>query len=242
MDKPRCLILDIETFGLLVSVWDTGKQYVNYKQVRKDFSIAAWGAKWLGDSPKKAIYEDRRAALEKENDKAILLKLRNLIDKADYVMTQNGINFDWPKIQARLMLNGIEPPSYFQHIDLYKEYKSVGFTSHSLDYMTDKFCKKYKKLHHGDFPGNSLWDECEKGNLKAWNSMKKYNLHDVLSLEELFENTKQWLPKVTFKLSKPVTVCHKCGGKQFTRNGQRGKFIRALCKGCGEWAKEQATK
>lgn len=238
MNLPKCLVLDIETFGLLVSIWDTGKQYINYKQIKRDCSIAAWGAKWLGEPANKVMYSDRRNALEKDNDKGILIKLRNLLDKADYVMTQNGIKFDWPKIQARLMLNGIEPPSYFQHIDLYKEYKSVGFTSHSLDYLTDKFCVKYKKLHHSDFPGNSLWDECEIGNVKAWNSMKKYNIHDVLSLEELFQNTKQWLPKVTYKLSTPLLLCHKCGGKTFTSNGQRGTYIRKSCKSCGEWNKD----
>lgn len=238
-NKPKCLVLDIETFGLLVSTWELKDQYLNYKQVKKDWSIAAWAGKWLGESPKKVFYEDQRNRKDKRNDKKLLKQLRDLLDKADFVMTQNGIKFDWPKIQARLMLNGIEPPSHFQHIDLYKEYKSVGFTSHSLDYMTEKFCVKYKKLHHSDFPGNMLWDECENGNLKAWKSMQKYNIHDVLSLEEFFENTKQWLPKVTHKLSHPVTACHKCGGKSFNLNGTRGTYIRKICKACGTWAQEK---
>lgn len=232
-------MLDIETFQMLVSIWQLKDQYIDRNQIKKDWAISAWGAKWLGDPANKVMYLDQRHAKDNRDDKKILSSLRDLLDQADYVMTQNGVKFDWPKIQARLMLNNIEPPSYFQHIDLYKEYKSVGFTSHSLDYLTEKFCKKYKKLHHSDFPGNSLWDECENNNPKAWASMKKYNIHDVLSLEELFENTCQWLPKVTYKLSVPVIVCKKCGGKQFLSNGTRtrgGKtYNRRFCKACGDW-------
>ena len=218
-----------------VSVWDLkNNDYISHKQVKKDWSIACWSGKWLGKSAKHVYYVDRSNLSEK----IILIDLRNMLDMADYVMTQNGIKFDWPKIQARMMLNHIAPPSYFQHIDLYKEFKTVGFTSHSLDYLTDKFCKKYKKLHHTDFPGHTLWDECEKNNPKAWQAMKKYNIHDVLSLEELYENTKEWLPKVQFKLSHPITVCDRCGSKQFTNNGQRGLYWRKICKGCGKHRQE----
>ncbi len=245
MNKPKCLVLDIETFAMLISSWGIKEQYINYKQVKRDWSIAAWGAKWLGTPTKEVIYKDQRKVKDFKDDKDMLITLRDLLDEADFVMTQNGIKFDWPKIQARLMLNKIDPPSHFQHIDLFKEFKSVGFTSHSLDYMTDKFCVKYKKLHHSDFPGNVLWDECEKGNLAAWKSMEKYNIHDVLSLEELYMNTKQWLPRVTYKLSNPVKVCNTCGCKTFLSNGIRpGKDVyrRQYCKQCGALYKEALGK
>ena len=52
--------------------------------------------------------------------------------------------------------------------------------------MTKKFCTKYKKQDHSEFSGFKLWDECLKGNIRAWKSMEKYNKFDVLSLEELF--------------------------------------------------------
>lgn len=58
--------------------------------------------------------------------------------------------------------------------------------------MTDKFCKKYKKLKHKKFPGHELWKECLKGNKEAWNEMRKYNIHDVLATEELYNVLKQW--------------------------------------------------
>ena len=43
-----------------------------------------------------------------------------------------------------------------------------GFTSNKLEYMTDKLCKKYKKLKHGKYAGFELWKECLHGNMDAW--------------------------------------------------------------------------
>lgn len=242
MKKPKVLVLDIETCHIIASIWDKGEQYISHKQVVKDWAIVAWSAKWLGDPVSETFYGDQRKAADIRNDKTLLMPLRGLLDDADFIMTQNGKNFDWPKIQARFMLNKIKFPSYFEHIDLYKEFKNVGFTSHSLDYMTDKFCVKYKKLDHSEFPGDSLWKECEKGNLRAWACMKKYNNWDVWSLEELFENTKEYLPKVTYKISCPVRNCKNCGGKRFLSNGTRSTkkevYKRKNCAACGTPAKE----
>jgi hypothetical protein len=52
--------------------------------------------------------------------------------------------------------------------------------------MSKKFNKKYKKQDHAEFSGFKLWDECLKGNIKAWRSMERYNQFDVLATEELF--------------------------------------------------------
>ena len=55
---------------------------------------------------------------------------------------------DNKKLNARFMLNGMQPPSSFRNIDtkiLAKRY--FGFTSNKLAYLTDKLCKKYKKLN-----------------------------------------------------------------------------------------------
>ena len=46
-----------------------------------------------------------------------------------------------------------------------------------------------------------MWDECMKGNVKAWNCMKTYNEFDVLSLEELFVNTLAKFAKGNYKVA-----------------------------------------
>jgi DNA polymerase elongation subunit (family B) len=238
--KPKALVLDIETAPMTAYLWNLKDQYVNKNQIKTDWYINAWGAKWFGAPAKEFKYQDLRN--KKGEDKTILQGLWKLIDEADLLITQNGKDFDWPKIKARFMLNGLPPPSHFTHIDVYKELKEVGFTSHSLDYLTENLCKKYKKLSHPKFAGLKLWIECDKNNPEAWREMEIYNKHDVLSTEELLQVTLQWLPKVQYNLTHSVFICKKCGGKTFTSNGARGtknSYIRKYCRACGELCKEK---
>ena len=109
------------------------------------------------------------------------------MDEADIIIGQNSDRFDLPRINSRFIEHGLGCPSKFETIDTYKmATNKFGFTSNKLEYMTKKLNKKYKKQSHDEFSGFKLWDECIKGNLKAWKSMEKYNKYDVLSLEELF--------------------------------------------------------
>jgi DNA polymerase elongation subunit (family B) len=159
--QPKVAILDIETSPLVVLVWDIKDQYIRPDQIVKDWDIMAWSAKWLGEPEASRVYYDRRHNL---TDKQLLKPLRKLLDTADIVITQNGKKFDSKKINARFILNGITPPSPYKHLDTYVISKeTAAFTSHSLDYLTEKLNKKYKKLHHSKFPGLSLWKECLSG-------------------------------------------------------------------------------
>jgi len=118
------------------------------------------------------------------------------------IIWQNGDAFDKGKINARFIEHGLDAPSEYQTIDTVKLARSnFNFFSNKLEHMTNKFCTKYKKQQHNEFPGFSLWDECMKGNLKAWKCMEKYNKFDVLSLEELFLKMSKYI-----KNNKKVTA------------------------------------
>jgi uncharacterized protein YprB with RNaseH-like and TPR domain len=135
------------------------------------------------------MYKDQRGRSEKklQDDKALLKPLWKLMDEADIIIYQNGDKFDLPRLNTRFLVNGLGDPSEFETIDTLKlARKHFSFTSNKLEFMTQKLCTKYKKQDHSDFAGFKLWDECMKGNPKAWDSMEKYNKYDVLSLEELF--------------------------------------------------------
>ena len=244
--KPKVLVLDIETSLMEAWVFNTRDQYISHSQIKTDWHVMAWAAKWLGAPAKDVIYADQRNVKNKTNDKIILTKLLKLLNQADYLLTQNGRKFDLPKLKARFMLNGLQPPKFLKHIDMYRELKGIGFTSHSLDYLTAKLCKKYRKLSHKNFPGMSLWIECIQDNPKAWAEMKTYNIYDVLSTEELFHNTKKWLPKVVYELGHPVSVCSTCGRATLGSNGIRLKngitYRRLFCKHCGTWQRGEVGK
>jgi hypothetical protein len=236
---PKVLVFDIETAPITAHVWQLWDQNVALNQVVSDWFILSWSAKWLHDPAHKVMYRDQRNAKNIEDDRALLVDIWKLLDEADVVITQNGIKFDRRKLNARFILNGMQRPSSYKHIDTkVLAQKHFDFTSNKLEYMTDKLCVKYKKQKHKKFPGHELWRECLKGNQEAFKEMERYNKYDVLSLEELYYKLIPWDSSINFNLYHDSTenVC-KCGSKKFTKNGfyytAFGKFQRYRCSSCG---------
>ena len=234
---PKILALDIETSPIVSYTWGLFDQNVALNQVKEDWSVLAWCAKWVGE--KKIMYMDQRKAKEVRDDKEILKAVWKLLDEADIVLTQNGKSFDVKKLNARFIINGMQPPSSFKQIDTLRLARKIfGFTSNKLEYMSNKLCLKYKKLKVKKFQGFELWSECLNGNLEAWKQMERYNKMDVLSLEELYRKLIPWETSINFNLYSRdnVTRC-TCGSSNFQKNGYfysaAGKFQRYRCGDCG---------
>lgn len=243
MAKPKVLFLDIETAPMEAFVWGMWDQNVALNQIKKDWHILSWAAKWQGT--KQVMYMDQSSASNVTNDKKILRGIWNLLNEADIIVTQNGKSFDIKKLNARFIINGFQPTSSFKHIDTLRlAKKHFGFTSNKLEYLSHKLNSKYKKLKHSKFGGFELWLECIRGNKKAWKTMKEYNMFDVLALEELYNKLVAWDGNaVNFSLYHDKgTVC-SCGSKEFMRNGffysSTGKFQRYRCKKCGAEARDR---
>lgn len=242
MQNPKVLVLDIETAPMIAYVWTRRDVNIALNQIKEEWSIIAWSAKWLNDPASKMIYKDSRKSKNLLNDKELLLPLWKLMDEADILITQNGQSFDAPKLNARFILNGLKPPSPYKHLDTYRIARRVfGFTSNKLEYLTEKLCTKYKKLSHKKFPGQSLWTECLKGNLEAWDEMKRYNIHDVLSTEELYHKLKAWAPPAMPDVYDIKDGCRICGVKKFlekrgVNRTKKGLYQRYHCSDCGSWS------
>lgn len=236
---PKVLIYDIETAPILGYVWGLWENNVALNQIYSEWHILSWSAKWLGSPETDVMYMDQRHAKNIEDDRKLLQAIWDLLDEADIVITQNGRSFDQKKLNARFVLNGMQPPSSYKHIDTKQiASKHFAFTSNKLEWMTDKLCVKYKKLDHAKFSGFKLWKECLNGNLEAWKEMETYNKHDVLSLEELYTKLIPWENTINFNLyhEEEEHVC-KCGSKLFNKNGfyytSAGKYQKHKCKACG---------
>lgn len=244
----KILLLDIETSPIISYTWGLFDQNVALNQVKKDWNVLAWAAKWLGDSPSKIMYQDQRHAKDIHDDSGILKKVWSLLDEADVVITQNGKKFDIKKLNARFVLNGMQPPSSFKQIDTLVIAKKIfSFTSNKLEYMTGKLCTKYKKLKVKKFQGFELWSECLKGNISAWREMEKYNKYDVLSLEELYAKLRAWdNGGVDFNVyNEGLTTRCVCGSSYFIKRGfffsNVGKFQRYKCKSCGAETRDRVS-
>lgn len=236
---PKILLIDIETAPILGYVWQLWDQNVALNQIKADWYVLSWSAKWLGTSPRQVMYADQRKVKNIEDDSGILKSIWKLLDEADIVITQNGKAFDHKKLNARFILNDMKPPSSFKYIDtLILAKKHFAFTSNKLEYMSDKLCKKYKKLKHAKFSGFEMWSECLKRNPAAWREMEKYNKYDVLALEELYGKLIPWDNSINFNVYTD-SLSHKCtcGSTDFVNNGcyftATAKFQRYKCKDCG---------
>lgn len=237
-DRPKVLFVDIETAPILAHVWRIWDENIGLNQIKADWSIIAWSAKWRGSS--KLMYRDLRDAKNIEDDSKLLREIWALIDEADIIVTQNGKRFDQPKLNARFIMNGLKPPRYPKHLDTREIAKrKFGFTSNKLEYMTEKLNKKYKKIvHRGDYSGFELWKACLSGDKKAWSVMEKYNKHDVLALEELFEKLLPWDSSINFDVYCDDETWHcSCGSTEFRKRGffytAAGKYQRYKCETCG---------
>lgn len=242
MKKLNVWILDIETAPIVASVWGTKDQNIAINQIVRDSFVMGWAAKRLGDPASKTIYMDQRNAKNISDDRAILRPLWKILNEADILITQNGKNFDCPRLNARFIHHGWLPPADYQHIDTYQIARRVAkFTSNKLEFLTGTLCTKYKKLLHKNFPGMELWNECLKGNRKAWAEMKTYNIHDVLATEELYTKLRAWVPQtmpVPHWADDLARDCGTCGVKgRITPNGVRvtrnGRYNRYRCLNCG---------
>jgi uncharacterized protein YprB with RNaseH-like and TPR domain len=245
MLKPtgaRILFLDIETAPILASVWSIWQVNVGLNQIEKDWHLLSFAAKWLDD--KRVFYYDQSKERHVENDKRLCARLHKLLDEANIIVAQNGRKFDIPKINARLIVQGFQPPSPYKIVDT-KEIakKNFGFTSNRLEHLSRLLCK-HKKSEHKKFPGFELWRECLKGNQAAWDEMRKYNILDLLTLEELYLKMRGWASNhsnVGVFVNDLEPVCPRCGSKKVAKNGFQmtsvAKYQRYICSKCGAYSR-----
>jgi uncharacterized protein YprB with RNaseH-like and TPR domain len=239
MQSPKVLVLDIEISPIVSYTWGLFDQTVSLNQIKADWHVLSWAAKWVGDS--KVLYLDQRMSKNVTNDKAILAKLHKLLDQADIVVTQNGKKFDIRKLNARFIIHGFKPPAPYKQIDTCELAKRhFGFTSNKLEYLADKLNTKYKKLAHSKFPGFDLWKAVLRGDKAAWREMERYNKHDVLATEELYLRIAPWGTGVNFRPITGTDAC-ACGSDNYIKRGFgysiTGKYQRFQCTKCGAWSR-----
>jgi hypothetical protein len=238
----KILTLDIETAPNIAYVWRFFKENISPNQILEHCDIMCFAAKWL-DSPEVMYFG------MPDSEQSILETMNKLLDQADMIVGHNLSRFDAVKIRGRSLVHGLELPSPYKEIDTYQvARKEFGFDGNSLDYLTRVF-KIAKKDKHKEFPGFELWSECMAGNKKAWDEMRKYNIQDVLSTEELYLQMRPYMrnhPSVGVLLENEDVTCPKCGSIDNERRGfymtTVSKFQRYHCRSCGGWHRSRFTE
>jgi hypothetical protein len=239
-DAPlaKILIVDIETSPITAFVWGLWKQDIHTQQIINDWFIIGWAAKWYGGS---TIYSEYVTPFEAKNsdDKRIMFPLWELLNKADIVIAHNAKKFDIPRIETRMLLAGLNPPSPYQLIDtLYYYRKQFSFSSNKLDYLNEVL-NLDQKIDTGGF---ELWKDCLAGDKEALAKMEKYNINDVEILEQNYNKLRPWIknhPNINvYNTDDNIKRCTICGSSDLSEiSGTYGTPVNTYnvyrCNNCG---------
>lgn len=240
--------IDIETAPLEGHVWGLFDQNVGLNQIKTEWSILSYCFKPLGGTRRSLIYQDNSTASDPRDDRELLNGLHAILHEYDFLIAQNGKRFDLRKIRARMVLAGMRPPSPVKVLDTMLMARQVGaFTSNKLEWLS-QYLSTVPKSKHKEFPGFELWSECLAGNPRAWASMRKYNIPDVLATEEVYLKLRPWVeghPNVAVYDHSEDMLCPRCTSNQLTRDGfsytNVGKYNRYYCAACHGWSRDRYT-
>lgn len=242
-NKLRTLLLDIETTPSIGYVWE--KYETDVIEFLKEWHIISFSVKWLGDKKAEVFSLPDFSLYKKDPDSDLELckKLREYLDSADLIIAHNGDRFDLKKINARLVINGLTPPSPYKTIDTLKiARKHFGFNSNKLNDLGITLGLG-AKVETGGF---KLWKGCMAGDMKSWKLMTKYNLQDVQLLEKVYLKLRPWAsahPNVT---TDNDLRCHCCGSYNVQKRGYNysklGKAQRWQCLACSSWSSGSSEK
>jgi DNA polymerase elongation subunit (family B) len=233
---PKVLVLDIETAPLLGFVWSLWKQNVALNQIAQDWFILTWSAKWLMDAEVfcgKITPEEVKV----QDDSRIVKDIYSFINAADVVIAHNGDNFDLAKLNARFLIQGLDPPLPYQSIDTLKiAKKKFAFTSNKLDYIAGALGLGHKL----DTGGFELWKSVLQGDQEAIDKMAIYNQRDVTLLEEVYLKMRPWAPShpnMGLYMETTKSVCAACGSTNLRSEGKYstmvGSYSTYRCLDCG---------
>ena len=138
------------------------------------------------------------------------------------------------------------PPPPIKQIDLLKVVKSqFKFPSNKLDYVSQRLHLGKKEPHEG----HTLWIKCMNGDKKAWQTMEKYNIQDVLLLEKLYKKLLPWIKQPLnvnlMRKDRNGWSCPTCGKDHLISKGftysTTGAYQRYQCKACGAYSVDRRS-
>ena len=233
--KPKILIFDLETAPMTAYVWGRWKQNISLSETINEWFIICWSAKWLDEDEIFTGVVTPEEALRQSDDRIVGM-LWNLMNQADIVCAYNGRDFDVPKLNSRIIVNGYPPLNSYKVIDPYQIVKKqFGFSCNKLDAMARYFgfdCKLDT--------GFELWAGCLRGDKDALAYMLEYNKRDVELLENVLKKIMPYakgLPNLNVYRDNLVMKCPVCGSEHVVHTGfyytNTYKYPEYTCMECG---------
>lgn len=233
---PRVMLYDLETsplLGFAWEVWDT-----NIIEVVEHSYILSIAYKWLDEDKVHVLaLPDYKTYKKRKNDDGELVEaFHKILETADIIIAHNGDGFDWKKLQARFIGNGLHPTKPLKMVDTLKAARrGFKFASNKLDDL-GKTLGVGRKLPH---TGKHLWFGCMDGDMKSWALMKKYNKQDVVLLEAVYKKLLPYIPNHPNRnIYTRETACPACGSFDIQhrgfRHGLNWEAKAFYCHSCGK--------
>ena len=229
-EKPRVLLLDIETKPAIVYSFGIRDQHINHGQIKEDSDTICVGLKWFGERGVTVLSEWEHGYLE------MLTRTHAMLCEADAVCTYNGAKFDIPKLTGNFLRAGLAPPPPPTQIDIYRAVRQMGFISNKLDYVAP-FLGLGAKVKHEGLP---MWIKVMDGDPAAQKRMARYCAGDVRLLEDVYKRVLPYIRNHPHMGETKAQSCGACGSSRTQARGfQRTKASivqRLQCQACGAWS------
>lgn len=144
-----------------------------------------------------------KAAAMRADDSKLAVQVRDELERADIIVSWNGIFHDIPLVNARLALAGERLVNVPKHIDLYHYVSGRGgghgmkIGSRSLDSSAKFFGTGNQKTPLD----GKVWQLAAAGQVEALDKIVTHCEHDVLVLKEVFPHLAPQVKKFTFPFS-----------------------------------------
>lgn len=236
MSDLKILTLDVETKPHLCWRWslhDTSP--VPLSMVKEPGGLICFAARWYGQ--KKMHFFDEYTHGHLGMAEAAL----ELLDRADLVVSWNGVSFDEKLLKAMMIEHRLGQPAPYKSVDLMRIVKKhARFMSHKMQHIADRLGVG-SKLDHEGFP---LWVGWMQQDPAAVKRMARYNKQDVKLTEDLFAELRPWIPATTVPataltgeaIDKIGEFCPWCGSQDIQPMGSNftalHEFPRWKCRDC----------
>lgn len=228
---PKILIIDIETTPILSYHWGLHDQHIGISQVVERSRLLCFAAKYVGE--KKILFHSEWG----DGQRPMVQAAHNLLSEADVVLGFNSDSFDIKRLNDSFDKENLGPPEPYLKIDIFKESKKhFRYMSHKLENVLIEMSLENKIKHRGF----SLWPACMSGDKKAQAEMKRYNIGDIVPLEDAYLRIRPWMQThPNLNLWEFGDNCPNCGSEDLKPRGFRttrtAVYQRFRCGGCGSW-------
>lgn len=235
---PRILVYDLESAPALAYTFGRWKQNIGQDNIVAEGGwIICASYKWLGEDETHLLFDTYD--IENASDEYVVDRLWHLYNEADAVVAHNALGFDHKVLQARCLVNHMEPLPNVKVLDtLVMAKKNFRLPSNKLDSIAELLGLGRKN----PTGGIRLWVDTMNGDPVQLSKMLQYCKQDTALLEEVYMRLRTFGTASNFNAANYYNDdeerCNICGSTELEATGRSvftdvSEFDEIRCSNCG---------